>query len=301
MAHPCVSEVEASLGKTLTLHTGGSWAGALPSSNAALGHECGEDFNSYVYAGNTAQTSEMGEPIGDAISTFNVSRLTGLGYSARNVPLTGTGNGVYNSDLAFKDNLVIQGTYEGFRIVDFTNKSNPTQIINYTGCSVGQGDVVVYGNILVRSWDAPADSTATCAGRSVPQGFEGVHIWNISNPAQPEYIRDLRFSQAGMPAGALLGCGSHTATAVPGSRSRPPVHLQRRLERHLLGHRRLPDQDLRPERCGRDPPRLEWPAGQLLPRQQRADGRRRRHRRLCDVRGRQRPLDVRVRHGQGGG
>ena len=215
MAHPCVSDVEASLGKTLTLHTGGSWAGALPSSNAALGHECGEDFNSYVYAGNTAQTSAMGEPIGDAISTFNVSRLTGLGYSARNVPLTGTGNGVYNSDLAFKDNLVIQGTYEGFRIVDFTNKSNPTQIINYTGCSVGQGDVVVYGNILVRSWDAPAGSTATCAGRSVPQGFEGVHIWNISNPAQPEYIRDLRFSQAGMPAGALLGCGSHTATAVP--------------------------------------------------------------------------------------
>ena len=152
---------------------------------------------------------------GTPISTFNVSRLTGLGYSARNVPLTGTGNGVYNSDLAFKDNLVIQGTYEGFRIVDFTNKSNPTQIINYTGCSVGQGDVVVYGNILVRSWDAPAGSTATCAGRSVPQGFEGVHIWNISNPAQPEYIRDLRFSQAGMPAGALLGCGSHTATAVP--------------------------------------------------------------------------------------
>ena len=27
MAHPCVRGVEASLGKTLTLHTGGNWAG----------------------------------------------------------------------------------------------------------------------------------------------------------------------------------------------------------------------------------------------------------------------------------
>ena len=39
------------------------------------------------------------------------------------MPYTGTGSGVYNSDLAFKDNLVFQGTYEGFRVLDVTNKS----------------------------------------------------------------------------------------------------------------------------------------------------------------------------------
>jgi hypothetical protein len=215
MAHPCAAAAEAAVGNTFSLHSGGNWAGALPSSDAALGHECSEDFNSYVYAANMAETSTMGEPIADAISTFNISRLRGLGYSARNVPLTGTGNGVYNSDLAFKDNLVIQGTYEGFRIIDFTDKTNPTQIINYTGCTVGQGDVVVYGNILVRSWDAPANSSAMCAGQLVGSGFEGIHIFDISNPAQPQMIRALRYSQQGMPQGALTGCGSHTATAVP--------------------------------------------------------------------------------------
>ena len=103
------------------------------------------------------------------------------------MPLTGTGSGVYNSDLAFKDNLVIAGTYEGFRILDFTDKTNPTEVINYTGCNVGQGDVIVYGNILVRSWDSPASAPSTCAGQLVGAGFEGIHVFNISNPAQPQY------------------------------------------------------------------------------------------------------------------
>ena len=57
---------------------------------------------------------------------FQVKNLTPLGYSARSVPYTGTGSSVYNSDLAFKDNLVFQGTYEGFRVIDATNKSNPS-------------------------------------------------------------------------------------------------------------------------------------------------------------------------------
>jgi hypothetical protein len=31
MAHPCVAEVEANMGRNLTLHTGGNWAGYMPS------------------------------------------------------------------------------------------------------------------------------------------------------------------------------------------------------------------------------------------------------------------------------
>src|SRR4051812_47294750 len=48
MAHPCISSVESSLGKTLTLHTGGNWAGYMPSF-ADLEHECADDLNSYIY------------------------------------------------------------------------------------------------------------------------------------------------------------------------------------------------------------------------------------------------------------
>jgi hypothetical protein len=214
-AHPCIAEAEAGIGSNLTLHTGGNWAGAMPSIGD-LNHECADDLTSDIYR-SVSETSAEAEPIGDAISTFSISRLTALGYSARNVPMIpgSPGSGVYNSDLAFKDNLVIQGTYEGFRIVDFTDKKAPTQLVNVTGCTVPQGDVVVYGNILVRSWDSPANASSMCGGELVGAGFEGIHIFDISNPAQPQFIRGMRFSQQGMPAGALLGCGSHTATAVP--------------------------------------------------------------------------------------
>jgi hypothetical protein len=208
-----MAEVEASMGTNLALHTGGTWAGYMPSFSD-LDHECADQIDSYIYQ-SVSKTDAAADPIGDATSTFVTKNLTPLGYSARSVPYTGTGNGVYNSDLAFKGNLVIAGTYEGFRILDATDKANPTEIINYTGCNVGQGDVVVYGNLLIRSWDAAASASSTCAGQLVGQGFEGIHIFDISNPASPQLLKALRFSQQGMPTGALTGCGSHTATAVP--------------------------------------------------------------------------------------
>ena len=48
MAHPCISETEAAMGTSLTLHTGGNWAGYMPSFND-LEHECADDLDSYLY------------------------------------------------------------------------------------------------------------------------------------------------------------------------------------------------------------------------------------------------------------
>ena len=213
LAHPCITETEAAMGKSLTLHTGGNWAGAMPSFSD-LEHECAEDFSSYLYDSSAVETSALGEPVGPVVSAagYAIKNLTPLGYSRRDVPLTGTGSGVYNSDLAFKDNLVIAGTYEGFRILDFTDKTNPTEVVNYKGCDVGQGDVIVYGNLVIRSWDSPASATSMCAGQLVGQGFEGIHVFDITNPAEPKFVRALRFA-ADNPG--FVGCGSHTATAVP--------------------------------------------------------------------------------------
>ncbi|MDA0180180.1 hypothetical protein OJ997_07730 [Solirubrobacter phytolaccae] len=213
LAHPCISETEATLGKSLTLHTGGNWAGAMPTFNE-LEHECAEDLDSYLYDASKVKTSAVGEPVGPVVAAagYAIKNLTPVGYSRRDVPLTGDGSGVYNSDLAFKDNLVIAGTYEGFRILDFTDKANPTEVVNYTGCNVGQGDVIVYGNLLIRSWDSPNHTNAMCAGQLVGAGFEGIHVFDISNPAQPQLVKQFRFA-ADNPG--LVGCGSHTATAVP--------------------------------------------------------------------------------------
>jgi hypothetical protein len=212
IAHPCSIAGDGTYTENSFLSFGaGAWGGSLPAIDA-LEHDCAATGTETF----SVETTAAADPVQDAVSSFvHTDNLTPLGYSARKVPFTGTGNGVYNSDLAFKDNMVIAGTYEGFRIIDVTDKSNPTELVNYTGCNVGQGDVVVHGNILIRSWDAPASATSTCAGQLVGQGFEGIHIFDISNPASPQFIRALRFSQAGMPEGALLGCGSHTATAVP--------------------------------------------------------------------------------------
>ena len=57
-----------------------------------------------------------------------------------------------------------------------------------------------------------ASATSMCAGQLVGQGFEGIHVFDISNPAEPQFVRALRFA-ADNPG--LVGCGSHTATAVP--------------------------------------------------------------------------------------
>ena len=206
VAHPCVTTAaEAYLNENFV------WAG-LPTTEDL---EC-----QYVELGSVQiadTTTVAGDPVGDAVATYTYSsNMTPVGFSRRDVlPLNF--NASFNSDLAFKGNLAIQGTYDGFRIIDIADPANPTQIVNYTACSSGggQGDVVVWGNILVRSWDAPANATQSCGGQLVGTGFEGIHIFDISDPANPVLVKQLRMAQTGMPAGSTLGCGSHTDTIVP--------------------------------------------------------------------------------------
>lgn len=108
-----------------------------------------------------------------------------------------------NSDLAFWGNLAFNGNYDGFRIIDIADPQNP-QEISHTRCQGNQGDIIVWGNVLVRSWNSPAPEGATCDGEPVPQHFEGLHVFDISDPADPRLLGRLE-----------LPCGSHTLTAVP--------------------------------------------------------------------------------------
>jgi hypothetical protein len=126
-----------------------------------------------------------------------------------------------NSDIAFRGNLVFNGNYDGFRII----KKSPgaPKEITWQHCNGDQGDIVVWEDILVRSWNspAPADNPATpdrnearrCDGQPVPPGFEGVHVFDISNLNDPELVGDVELSAR--PEADTFGCGSHTLTAVP--------------------------------------------------------------------------------------
>jgi hypothetical protein len=215
VAHPCVGASSSEAGRFLSLNAS-TWAGLYPTE---IAHDCEGDQNIYAPYANVAAAAD---PVGPAVETFDYTpNMTPVGYSARVVPSSGATfpNSAINSDLAFQGKYAYQGTYAGFRVIDISDPANPEQKVNYTGCSTGQGDVVVYKNVLVRSWDSPVGSgaaaTASCGGQLAGQGFEGVHIFDISDPLNPVFVRQLRFSQQGMPTGALTGCGSHTATAVP--------------------------------------------------------------------------------------
>jgi hypothetical protein len=115
-----------------------------------------------------------------------------------------------HTDIAFWENLAIQGNWDGFNIRDISSPGNPKQI-SRTFCNGNQGDVVVWDNVVVRSWNAPAGASplpfgtgTTCDGETVAAGFEGLHVFDISNLADPVLV-----AQVATP------CGSHTATGVP--------------------------------------------------------------------------------------
>jgi hypothetical protein len=214
-AHPCVSATGGSL-SFLSIDAGTAWAGGLPTGAALADMNCAESSANAV-ATNIATTAAA-DPVGPAVASFTYSdNMTPVGYSAREVP--GTSLAAINSDLAFKGNLVIEGHWNGFRIIDASDPANPVQLSNYEQCvhPSGQGDVVVWGNILVRTWDSSSNTGAlTCGGQLVGTGFEGIHIFDISDPANPVFKKQLRMAPTNNDPGApAVACGAHTATAVP--------------------------------------------------------------------------------------
>ena len=112
------------------------------------------------------------------------------------------GQRVVSSDIAFQGDLAYQGNYNGFRVIDISAPGNP-KLLAHPECNGDQGDIVVWDNVLVRSWNTKRSTDRVCGDTIVPAGFEGVHVWDISDPANPTLAGSLE-----------LPCGSHTATAA---------------------------------------------------------------------------------------
>ncbi len=110
--------------------------------------------------------------------------------------------GDFISDLAFWGDTVYQGTFDGFRIIDADDVRDPTVLIDYDQCAnangAGQGDVVVWGSILVRTWDSNTSAA-------------GVDLRRRAGAGRP-VRRSLR-----APA-ASRACTSSTS-AIPGTRT----------------------------------------------------------------------------------
>ena len=114
-----------------------------------------------------------------------------------------------HTDIAFWGKYAVQGNWDGFNIRDVSAPGNP-RTVSRTFCDGNQGDVIVWENIVVRSWNTAAGSPGpfgaglTCDGNPVAPGFEGLHVFDISDVSDPELV-----------ATVPIPCGSHTATGVP--------------------------------------------------------------------------------------
>src|ERR671918_527021 len=149
-----------------------------------------------------------------AVSSFDYTQnMHPMGHSAR-IPVGGR----FNSDLAFWGKTAYQGTYEGFRIIDITEGDNPVEINNYAECSPGstagnQGDVIVWENLLVRSWNSPASATSSCDGELVGAGFEGLHVFDIGDPSDPDLVGSVPLAAFGaLPHRVTIASGPAAGT-----------------------------------------------------------------------------------------
>jgi hypothetical protein len=173
-------------------------------------------------AGTVALLVTVAGAFADHATRPHSANMKALGHSPHAATFNGTVSALrhVNSDIAFWGDLAFNGNYDGFRII--RTGSDP-QELNWTHCNGDQGDIVVWGDILVRAWNspAPADNPDTptiaenrfCDGQPVPVGFEGMHVFDISDISNPELVGEVELSaraEADMP-----GCGSHTLTLVP--------------------------------------------------------------------------------------
>ena len=107
------------------------------------------------------------------------------------VPHSGVRGFPINSDLAFWGKLLFAGDFGGFRIFDIAKPSSPVLLADVK-CNGGQGDVGVWGKLLFVSIDRPQDKPTCDSVNTNPQatqsGFEGIRIFDVSNPRLPKFV-----------------------------------------------------------------------------------------------------------------
>jgi hypothetical protein len=108
-----------------------------------------------------------------------------------------------HTDIAFWGRYAVQGNWNGFRILDISAPALP-QLVTFERCEGDQGDVSVWDSIVVRSTNSPSPGSRTCDGQTVPADWEGIHIFDISDPTDPVLVGSVQ-----------TDCGSHTHTTVP--------------------------------------------------------------------------------------
>ncbi|WP_230292389.1 DUF305 domain-containing protein [Croceicoccus sp. Ery5] len=113
-----------------------------------------------------------------------------------------------NTDMAFRDDLMIAGNYHGFNIYRIGTDGVPS-LVSSVVCPGGQGDVSVVGDTLIMSVEQRS-ARVDCGLQGIDGDVSadrmlGLRIFDISNPALPRQT------------GIVQNCrGSHTHSVVSG-------------------------------------------------------------------------------------
>src|SRR5688572_19004695 len=112
-----------------------------------------------------------------------------------------------NTDMAFRGNVMVVGSYHGFNIYRLNDTAAP-QLLSSVVCPGGQGDVSISGNLLIMSVEQTR-GRVDCGLEGVeavdasPDRFRGLRIFDIADPTQPKQV------------GQVQTCrGSHTHSVV---------------------------------------------------------------------------------------
>jgi len=125
--------------------------------------------------------------------------------------------GVTNSDLAFKDNLVIQGNYNGFQVWDISNPARPSLVVGYV-CPASQSDVSIYKNLLFVSGEGTG-GRLDCGGQGVREAvskerLRGIRIFDITDIKNPRYVGNVQTCR-----------GSHTHSLLVDPKDKENVYV----------------------------------------------------------------------------
>ena len=111
-----------------------------------------------------------------------------------------------NTDMAFREDLLVAGSYHGFNMYKIQADGVPI-LISSVVCPGGQGDVSIVGDILIMSVEqirSRIDCGLEGVGRDAsPERFRGIRIFDISDLTNPKQV------------GVVQTCrGSHTHSVV---------------------------------------------------------------------------------------
>ncbi len=122
-----------------------------------------------------------------------------------------------NSDLAFSGDLLFVGNFQGFNTYDIENGAKPRLLASVV-CPGGQGDVSVYGHLLIMSVEQTRGRIDCGIGgvqeKVSAERFRGIRIFDISNLRKPKQVA------------AVQTCrGSHTHTLVNDPKDRNNLYV----------------------------------------------------------------------------